>query len=228
VSEPTHTPPDRRLALEAGAIMGVATAACLSCLVLSAAVFEQPAVALRTLETTWSFAAGVALVGAVLGYFNGLFHQRWIAEHEAMQTDAPAPVAGREGLLRLGVLRFWALLPFNFASIAFGVLWATLRGGSLVQQGSGIVPIWFQLGPLMRSWPTDGDFPGTPPTLQRLAQGMPRWAWWLPVTVIVATQGGEIYGEVPVLLTLGTYWVGDYLAMWWVLRARVLLAPRNG
>ena len=206
--------------------MALSTPACAVCLAASEALVQGPAAGLRALQLAWPWGAGVALAGLAVGYWSGLFHQRWIADHGVGETSEVLPVEGREGPLRLGVIRFWVHLPFFTGPTLFWVLWTTLSRGDLVQRGSNIVPLWFQLGPLMRSWQTDGDFPGTPPTLPRLAHGFPRWAFWLPVMVMVAAQGGEIYGEPVVLLTLGTYWVGDYLALWWVLRAVVLVPSR--
>lgn len=220
--EPTHGPSRRPLAIEGAAIMALAAPATFALFVLTEAGFDGVEAGRRALERFWSWAAVSAGAGAVAGYLSGLFHQQWIDDHAASPANGPLPVEGREGLLRLGILRFFSHLPFYLGPSLVGVAWATLSRGDLVRRGSGIVPIWFKLGPLMLSWPVDGDFPGTPPTLPRLAHGLLAWAWWLPVMVVVAARGGEIYGEPEVLLPAGTWWVGDYLVLWWVLRARVL------
>jgi hypothetical protein len=221
VTEPRPDLPNRRLALESAAIMALAALATFAIFVLNEAAWDGAEAGRRAVERFWQWAALTAAAGAVVGYWTGLFHQKWIADDAASPANRPLPVEGREGVLRLGILRFFSHLPFYLGPSLFGMVWAALSRGDLVQRGSGIVPIWFQVGPLMLSWPVDGDFPGTPPTLPRLAHGLLRWAWCLPVMLIVAARGGEIYGEPEVLLPAGTWWVGDYLVLWWVLRARV-------
>lgn len=221
---------DSRLALQTAALTALASPVCLACIVIANAFVEQQGLggAQTTVQSLWGTSLAMAAAGAVIGFASGHFHQRWLAFHEAVATGQASTEAPPLQLMRLGVVRFFAHLPFYLAPTFFAVVWATVsrlwrRPGTVdvLEAGGGLTPIWFQLGPLM-PWFTGNDFPGTPPTLPRLALSMPRWAWWLPVMIVVADQGGEIYGEPLVLLAAGTYWVGDYASLWWVLRARVL------
>lgn len=239
------TAPDLRLARQTALIMFLAAPAAVLCVASGYVIFEHESLAngwwmIRRLK--W-WGLGSAVVGAAVGYFSGLFHQRSVAFHQNVRAGRLSPHDPGPAVILLSIPRVFVHFPFHGFLTLFAFLWALValplgwalqklrlarvevRPPSLDDAVPAITPLWFLLGPLM-SVRNEAEHAPTPPSLEALARSMPRWLVWFPPALAFATQFVDEDSGAPVdpraLVVLGAYWFGDYVAMWWVMRAKVL------
>lgn len=186
---------------------------------------------------------GAAIGGAVVGYYSGLLHQHWIAHQQlelggSGKSKKPGPM-----LILLAFPRLVIHVPFYGVLIVFACLWALLAGllrwlasklrlvklddraRSVGVVTPGLSPLWFLVGPLLTpQYAAEEDL--DLPSLEAQARNMIRWVVWFPIVLANGTQAYNSETGEPIdprwLVVLGTYWIGDYVAQWWVMRARVL------
>lgn len=238
---------DPRLSRQTALIMALAAPAAVLCVASGYVIFEHESLAngwwmIRRLK--W-WGLGAALGGAVVGYYSGAFHQRSVAFHLNVREGKLSPSDPGPAVILLSIPRVFVHFPFHGFLTLFAFLWAVValplgwllqklrmvsvaeKPPSLEERIPGFTPLWFLLGPLM-SLPNEAEHAPTPPSLEALARSMPRWLAWFPPALAFATQFVEEESGAPVdpraLVVLGAYWFGDYVAMWWVMRARVLRA----
>lgn len=218
-------------------LFAASAAAALVCITSGYLLFEGQPVAGAWLfagATKW-WLLGCVVGGAAVGWASSYFYRAWLE---------PVPLSeGRLAALSLlGIPRMFVHVPFFGTLTLLRLTWALGRHGSkwlrwkLGRPGAeeprdlawgpevlATFPLWVMFGPLSGfAWKSrDGGRLVFPPPDQMAPSALR----WLPAALVflafIAGTAEEETGDPidpRVLLALGTYWLGDLLALWFLAR----------